>query len=384
MKLKRALPVVFSAVLWLVVTGTSQTPAGNPRIRFLHGGSAAVLPLILASNAALIPAQVDDAPPRSFVLDTGSARTVIDASTARVATSSAGIPLLLPGLQAEALHLEQQDLEWLSRALGHRLGGVVGNDLLQATVVWLDYDRSSARLYPPQPHPPAPAGYHRLALQWISGRPAVRVRLHLPGRTLETPLIVATGSADSVVIARSLLNSARAAELHPALPSQAIGPMGRTAGTLLRGEWIELAGFRIPAPPVLIADALPEGLPGWIGGTLLSKFRMVLDEPAGRLWLEPNPQFIFPIELDASGLDIEAAGPHVDHFVITRVLENSPAAAAGLQPGDRIVSLDGEPAERLSLDQIRDALRRAGRSCRLVIERQGRRLEVELSLRRLL
>ncbi len=380
MKRKAALLAVLVAVLCLALTGTSQTTAASPRIRFLHGGSAAVLPLILASNVVLIPARIGDAPPRSFVLDTGSARTAIDASE----TGTASEPLVLPGVQAEALRPEPLQMEWLSRALGHRLGGVVGNDLLQAAVLWLDYDRSTARLYPLQPQPPAPAGYRRLALQWIGGRPAVRIRLRVQGKTLETALIVATGSPDGVVIARHLLNSGRATELHPALPSEAIGPTGRMAGTLVRGEWIELAGYRIEAPPVLVADALPEGLPGWIGGTLLSKFRIVLDEAAGRLWLEPNPQFIFPIELDASGLAVEAAGPHLEAFVITRVLANSPAAAAGLEPGDRIVSLEGEPAERLNLDQIRDALRRAGHSCRLIIERQGRRLEVELSLRRLL
>ncbi len=53
----------------------------------------------------------------------------------------------------------------------------------------------------------------------------------------------------------------------------------------------------------------------------------------------------------------------------------APAAAAGIRPGDRVVSVDGEPAA--SWSQVQQAIRdSAGRSITLVVERDGEQLSL--------
>jgi S1-C subfamily serine protease len=74
------------------------------------------------------------------------------------------------------------------------------------------------------------------------------------------------------------------------------------------------------------------------------------------------------------------AGPG-EPVVVERVEAGSPADRAGVQPGDRIVSLDGIRVESI-YDYVR-ALQRSvpGGSARLVVERDGSPLELPVDLR---
>ena len=61
------------------------------------------------------------------------------------------------------------------------------------------------------------------------------------------------------------------------------------------------------------------------------------------------------------------------------VLEDSPAGEAGLQPGERIVAVDGTPVDNFS--QIRDYMTpRGGQDVELTVEGEGGRREVQITL----
>lgn len=45
-----------------------------------------------------------------------------------------------------------------------------------------------------------------------------------------------------------------------------------------------------------------------------------------------------------------------DAAFVSRLVEASPAARGGVQPGDKIVSIDGEPVEKMSLNDVRSKL----------------------------
>jgi regulator of sigma E protease len=71
----------------------------------------------------------------------------------------------------------------------------------------------------------------------------------------------------------------------------------------------------------------------------------------------------------------------VQPAVIDRVVEGSPAAEAGMKPGDRFVALDGQPARNPS--QVREYIGKHTGQIHITLERNGQRVEVTTPDRRL-
>ncbi len=89
-----------------------------------------------------------------------------------------------------------------------------------------------------------------------------------------------------------------------------------------------------------------------------------------------------PVEIDAIDGSTQTIGNlQITRFIpaeINDVMGDSAAEEAGLQPGDRIIELDGAPIERF--DQLQDIIRgAAGRRLRMVVRRDGGDLSLEVT-----
>jgi S1-C subfamily serine protease len=69
-------------------------------------------------------------------------------------------------------------------------------------------------------------------------------------------------------------------------------------------------------------------------------------------------------------------------FVET-VAAGSPAAEAGIIPGDEIVSADGVAASQKLLGELRERLRKPGERVVLVVRRGGEERKIEIVTRRM-
>jgi serine protease Do len=117
------------------------------------------------------------------------------------------------------------------------------------------------------------------------------------------------------------------------------------------------------------------------------------DTPAGRNYVLPSARVrrivteladFGQVRRAYLGVDIEPSAflpgrpPGQGTLVISGVRPNTPAAAAGLRGGDRIMSVNGKPL--LSLGQLQSAVEGApiGEELTLMVERGGKRIEVKV------
>lgn len=381
-------------------TKRQQATASAPTLRFGHGGNAAEIPMELAGNAVFVPVQFNQGRPSSWLLDTGSPGTIANGTAASQTTTGDVQPspvLSLPGVGIYGLHPAVRSLQVLGPWYGQRINGVIGDDLLAHLVVELDYARRSIELYEPAPYH-QPRHFKKLDVRWIDGLPTVRAKLRLGGRTVAGNFVLNTGASGGILVSREFLEANR---MFPfagkTIPGSIVAASGEQKVSLARGEWLELGSWQVNQPIVAIERswAVPAGeedrerrkgksdaVAGWIGGQILRKFRLILDFPSLRILLLPNSRFIFPIEADASGATITAAGPSLEQFEVRRIASGSPAAAAGMMPGDRITVIDSESTSELTLAQIRRMLSRPGHTVVLGVERLGHHVRIVLHLRR--
>jgi len=121
---------------------------------------------------------------------------------------------------------------------------------------------------------------------------------------------------------------------------------------------------------------------GLIGNPLLSRFHVVIDYMNNMLYLKANHNFNKKIKYDLSGMQVFAAGPKLNDFVIYAVYDTSPAQEAGLKEGDVIKRLGFWGARWYSLSSLTNKLmRKEGKRLRVVVERDGKKMTKWLKLR---
>lgn len=122
--------------------------------------------------------------------------------------------------------------------------------------------------------------------------------------------------------------------------------------------------YRLPAPQkavVMLAGPVTNLL---IGTVLLGAMLVLIGLPASTTTVAEVNECVVPATSEQTSC-------HADDPL-------APAAAAGVRPGDRVVSFDGVATE--DWDQVRDAIRlAAGRAVPLVVERDGERVVLEVT-----
>src|SRR5256885_4860274 len=165
-----------------------------------------------------LPVRINGSKPLSFVLDTGSTKTLIDRALATALNLKASeedslqgagagrIPIQivrdvnigLPGVECSWFELSTADLKPLESSLGVKVDGIIGYELLSRFVVTVDYDAQTLTFTLPESfHPSNTAQVVPIELRnkWAFAN----AELVLPGSvTVQDSFLIDSGSSDAV------------------------------------------------------------------------------------------------------------------------------------------------------------------------------------------
>jgi hypothetical protein len=407
------------AALWLVlfvalVSSGLLVPSSRAQQKAAAAQSASQaqrgvrIPLELNGNHVLIQGRVNNSAPLWFTVDTGAAVSVINVRRARElnlqmeGTGSArgaggsaqssrvsNVTFNLQGLELKNLSMITLALDSIEATSGRSMDVILGADLFMRYVVEIDYANKLLTIYEPDQFTYGGKG-ESLPLKFAANHPYVTGKISIAGmEAIEGEFVIDAGSNFGITLVPSFFNSRKLLDHIPkTIQSKARGVGGEFPMAIGRVEGLELGSFKLEKPvaafPQTSGFIAREGAAGNIGGLILRRFKVTFDYPHKRMILEPNPNFKEPFEIDMSGLALITESPEFRLRKISRVLENSPAAEAGLKAEDLLLEVNGRAASDLTLSGLREMFRQEGQEYELKIKRGAETMQLKLKTRRLI
>jgi len=306
-----------------------------------------------------------------------------DPRTARLAL---GADLSLPGVT----FLQQQLLVVSDAApyANYPARGIIGKTIFNC-VVEIDYDKGLLHLYDSAAYKYDGSG-ESFDVGFSHGIPVIDSSVSIRGgQSLPVKLLVDTGAAQLLLFTFShediqeprgiMVGLDRV--LSKGFTGTVRGSTGRVARLRLGKQTLEGVITSFPDEESWgTAKAL--GQNGMIGNEVLKRFRVVFDYPHQRIHLEPGLHFGAPFDWDMAGVLTERT-PEGTLEVIDVVL-GSPATENEILPGDVVVAIDDRPVAGMTDNEIWDAFTRDGERLNLTIDRNSRKLQKRLVLRRMI
>ncbi|GAB3526985.1 hypothetical protein GCM10027443_02830 [Pontibacter brevis] len=370
------------------------------------------IPFKLVHNLIVIPVKINNSQPLNFILDSGVKNTLIthlyhdDALELKdvnkiiinglgeghtiEAYESFGNEMFMQGIKGinHQVYVLLEDVFDLSSYMGMPMHGIIGYDIFKNFIVKIDYSSKVLTLYKPDTKlkKKRKAEEHPLHIEGTKAYVYGKVRQH-NGDTVDVKLVVDTGASHSLSLylpsdeRLALPPKVMEAFLGRGLSGDLHGKIGRlNAFALGKYELQDLPASYPNEESIKMAINLG-GRNGNLGSDVLSRFTVIFDYPHSKLTLIPNRRFREPFNYNMAGFEVVTPLPGTNFYVISNVVEGSPAKQLGLKPGDQLVDINGRKCTELMLPELMEILKgKPGRKLRLRLRRQKEILNVDLVL----
>ena len=361
------------------------------------------MPVQLHRNLLVVKAMLNGAGPYNFLLDSGVGVSILTApaladslglrhgqqfrvvgagglDSGLLAYQTDSVRLTLPGVVAPRMTwlVLSEDVLNLSGYVGVPIHGILGSELFRSFVVTLRPQLDYLLLNDPATYrPPKGKSWSSIPLTLENNKAYFTAPVQLTD-SLMLPLKLVLDTGASHALSVEMDSDPRLIAPAARLPTDlGRGLSGTIHGFLGRVKVLHLGRYVLRSVLTSFPDAadvhrridVPRN--GNIGYELLKRFTLVIDYPHQRLLLRPNVSFHDPFEHDMCGIELLASGPDYRRFVVLRVVPGSPAAKAGLEPDDELLSINFVSASVYSLTELDRLLHSVdGRSLFLVLRRR--------------
>jgi hypothetical protein len=387
-----------------------QLPPAMPR--FERGDSLDVRGVEMFDRIVYLPVSINGAGPYTFVLDTGAGElSALDEGTAKAIGLRSAIigegggageevvqfgiadsnMVSMPGLSFAGRPLLTFPIRRMDPQWGKRKDGLVGGDLLSTLVTVIDYERERVVFHDAASYEYEGPG-ERIPVTMFGNYIIVPAQVSLYGaeKPLEAMFLLDTGVRLSVFNSPYTKEHDLAAQSPRTLAGvTGFGIGGASKGIVGRVKGIRIGSFRFDNPVMSFsadtAGALADtSFAGIIGADFLCRFTVVLDYKRSQIFLEKNAGFGAPFEFDMCGIRFAFEGERFDLLKVFIVYDGTPAALAGIMPGDVVVSIDGRAAASFTREEIREYMLREGKEVRFTIKRGDETRDVAVRLKRVI
>jgi hypothetical protein len=406
----RQFPVIFNfwaAIMLLIAAPVfGQIPHPPPGFQFSSDGASLRIPVeVVADGLVFVHAKVNgslgwfivDNGTQGFIVDRAYAKQNSFESSGSAVTRGVGsdasqggivrdVEIALPGLELTHRNLLITELKSLEPAVGHEVDGIIGSRLFDDFVVVLDYEHQVLCVYAPKEY--RPSGKETVFAVRIDqhGFQYIDATISLAGAATVRGSFLIDGGANYYA---NIYKPFSEAHQIPPSTMKLLSEPGTGQPKEGLADRMEIGSYSIKNFPITFAQDV-EGLmaskdyAGLVGAEFLERFTVVFDNPGKRILLTPNRSYQDAAEYDESGLKIHAEAPDFHRFIVTRIVPQSPAAEAGIVPGDIIESIDNRPSQEMTLTEVRSILRRPKARCTVGLLRGSTHVQVVLQLRPLL
>lgn len=285
-----------------------------------------------------------------------------------------------PGQQALVMRGAGRYDKWLADA-------IIGGTVLNACVVEIDHEKSVIRIHEKESFSVADAG-EPLTLSFSSGIPVIEAAVvSKSGDSKPIRLLVDTGADVPFSFHTDGIPELRPPQDAPTCYI-AEGIKGGVYGRWFRVEAIRIGSYTfhdcLAACPTEGFDEAEAqlGQDGFFGLGAQSRFTVTFDYPHARLYLRPNRRFDERFEFNMAGLVLWTLRD--GSWEVSDVIRGSSGEEAGIRKGDTIVVLDGRAASVIPFAELERLFTQDGRLVTVTVNRDGKKVEIPVVLRRML
>lgn len=342
---------------------------------------------------------------------------------------STGNVVIVGGVAIDSLHwlyvVQGEDLD-ISSSVGVGINGILGSTFFRSFPLKINYIRQRITIFPPD-YDYSVRGYTEIPVEILNDKPYVLGSVLVDEAWMHGKLLVDMGNSDPFMLFAFLLPHFEVREPYiDAYIGQ--GFNGPIYGKRNRIRQVSLYGFDFDYPIVSYPDSTalqvarlaPERI-GSIGNQSLQRMHLLMDYKKERFYIRKNRQFGKAFLLNMSGIEVKHAGmtwtrelvqmtrpksmgsqvlgeelgvtidltDHIFHhrftlkpiYIIDEVRQGSPAARAGVQPGDTLIRINGARTNNLTLSRILSKLQtKPYDQVRLILRRSNEDIRVHFRL----